>query len=125
YFGGMRNPKWHRDEIILALDLYFSPNRGSIDKKNPRVIALSKALNALPIFSNRPDEERFRNANGVSLKLANFLACDDSYEGKGMAGGSKLDEKLFNEYKDKRELLHAVALEINQVIADASLASDI
>ncbi len=26
----MRNPKWHRDEIILALDLYFKIDPGQI-----------------------------------------------------------------------------------------------
>lgn len=57
----VRNPKWHRDEIILALDLYFDVNRGSIDARNPKVIALSETLNKLPLFSIRPDEKRFRN----------------------------------------------------------------
>lgn len=35
----MRNPKWHRDEIILALNLYFDQERGSIDGKNEKLIA--------------------------------------------------------------------------------------
>jgi 5-methylcytosine-specific restriction enzyme A len=82
----MRNPKWHRDEIILALDLYFSLDRGSIDHKNPKIIELSKTLNALPLFPDRPDEDRFRNSNGVTLKLSNFLAFDPNYKGKGMTG---------------------------------------
>lgn len=121
----MRNPKWHRDEIILALDLYFAANRGSIDKKNPRVIELSAKLNSLPIFPQRPDEEKFRNPNGVAIKLANFLALDENYHGKGMTGGSKLDEQLFAEYKGRKELLHAVALEINRVVEDDLLASSV
>lgn len=45
----MRNPKWHRDETILALDLYFNQNRGSIDKSNPNIIHLSQILNSLPV----------------------------------------------------------------------------
>ena len=53
----MRNPKWHRDEIILALDLYFSADRGSIDDKNKKIIELSRVLNKLPLFPDRPDEE--------------------------------------------------------------------
>ncbi len=64
----MRNPKWHRDEIILALDLYFTKDRGSIDSGNPKIFELSKTLNALPLFSDRPDREKFRNTNGVTLK---------------------------------------------------------
>jgi predicted HNH restriction endonuclease len=79
----MRNPNWHRDEIILALDLYFSRERGSIDDKNSKIIELSKTLNDLPLFPDRPDEEKFRNPYGVTLKLSNFLAFDPDY--KGMA----------------------------------------
>lgn len=60
----MRNPAWHRDEIILALDLYFASDRGSLDSGNIRVKEVSKLLNELPIFPYRPDKERFRNANG-------------------------------------------------------------
>ena len=81
----MRNPKWHRDEIILALDLYFSPDRGSIDDKNPKVIVLSRVLNALPLFPERPDEGKFRNPNGVALKLANFLPFDSTYHAEGVS----------------------------------------
>jgi hypothetical protein len=38
-----RNPKWHRDEIILALDLYLDKERGSIDKSNPKIIELQNS----------------------------------------------------------------------------------
>ena len=101
----MHNPKWHRDEIILALDLYFSTDRGSIDDKNPRIIELSKTLNDLPLFPDRPDEEKFRNANGVTLKLSNFLSIDPDYKGKGMTGGSKLDEQVFKEFSNNKPKL--------------------
>jgi 5-methylcytosine-specific restriction enzyme A len=121
----MRNPKWHRDEIILALDLYFSEDRGSIDDKNPRVIELSKILNDLPLFPDRPDEEKFRNPNGVTLKLSNFLAFDPSYHGKGMVGGSKLDNEVFQQFINQREELHAIAAEIKKVAFDPSMKTKI
>ena len=111
----MRNPKWHRDEIILALDLYFSQERGSIDKNNPKIIELSKTLNDLPLFPDRPDKEKFRNTNGVSLKLSNFLAFDPDYKGKGMTSGSKLDEEVFHEFRYKKERLRAIANEIRSI----------
>jgi 5-methylcytosine-specific restriction protein A len=117
----MRNPKWHRDEIILALDLYFSPDRGPIDKKNPRIIELSRVLNTLPLISNKPDEEKFRNPDGVTFKLSNFLSLDKNYGGRGMTHGSKLDKQLFEEYSDKKDLLHYVATEIKVVLQDPEL----
>ncbi|WP_291907254.1 restriction endonuclease [Chitinophaga sp. CB10] len=101
----MKNPKWHKDEIILALDLYFSPDRGSIDSKNPKIHALSKTLNNLPLFEAKPDENKFRNVNAVALKLANFTAFDENYPGKGLTRGSKLDGELFNYFKSRRKEL--------------------
>ena len=62
-----RNPPWHRDELILALDLYERLGRTVADDKHPEVIALSPVLNILPIHSGRPDATRFRNANGVGM----------------------------------------------------------
>ncbi|HRO85676.1 MAG TPA: restriction endonuclease [Niabella sp.] len=117
----MRNPKWHRDEIILALDLYFDVNRGSIDARNPKVIALSETLNKLPLFSIRPDEKRFRNPNGVCLKLSNFSAIDPDYIGKGMKAYSKLDKKLFDEFYNDRQRLKQIAHQIRQGISSESL----
>jgi len=121
----MRNPKWHRDEIILALDLYFSPDRGSIDGKNPKIIELSGVLNALPLFINRPDQDRFRNPNGVTLKLSNFLAIDPNYLGKGMIGGSNLDKIVFNEFVNQKEHLKSTATRIKEIVGNEILISEI
>jgi 5-methylcytosine-specific restriction protein A len=121
----MRNPKWHRDEIILALELYFDPNRGSIDKSNPKVIALSEFINQLPIFEVKPDGETFRNPNGISLKLSNFLALDPDYPGKGMGSYSTLDEIVFNEFKDNHEELRQIARQIRVVADNPILAAQI
>lgn len=119
----MRNPKWHRDEIILALDLYFSKDRGSIDSGNPKIIEVSRILNELPIFPERPDKEKFRNPNGVTLKLSNFKHLDPTYKGEGMKGGSKLDEIVFNEFFGQREKLKSIAKEIKKIAEDPLLRS--
>jgi 5-methylcytosine-specific restriction protein A len=103
----MRNPKWHRDELILALDLYFELEPGQIHNRNPRIIQLSEVLNQLPIHLDR--YEKFRNTNGVGLKLSNFLSLDESYHGKGMSSASKLDKEVYKEFKDKRKLLTQLA----------------
>ena len=80
----MRNPKWHRDEVILALDLYYDLKSGEMNSNNPEVIKLSELLNRLPIHTNRPDQEKFRNANGVNLKLGNdtftCYTCDFTHD---------------------------------------------
>jgi 5-methylcytosine-specific restriction protein A len=86
---GRRNPPWSRDELILALDLYR--RYGIADDHHPEVARLSGVLNELPIHASRPDEARFRNANGVALKLANFASLDPDYGGLGMSRGGRLD----------------------------------
>lgn len=79
----MRNPKWHPDEILLALELYFRLEPGQIHARNEEIAALSHLLKKLPIHKIIPDITKFRNPNGVSLKLGNFLAINPNYEGKG------------------------------------------
>lgn len=121
----MRNPKWHRDEIILALDLYFSKNLGAIDARNPKIINLSELLNRLPIFDYKPDEQTFRNPNGVTLKLSNFKALDPNYTGKGMVAYSKLDKEVFEEFSSNQALLHKIADEIKQVSNNPKLSKEV
>lgn len=117
----MRNPKWHRDEIILALDLYFRLNPGQIHSRNPDVQELSLILNRLPIHDVRPDEAKFRNANGVGLKLSNFLAIDPDYAGKGMESFSQLDKLVFKEFAYDTKRLRILASRIRDIAADKDL----
>src|SRR5690606_24716563 len=121
----MRNPKWHRDELILALDLYFRVTPGQIHARNPAIIELSETLNKLPFFDSKPDAERFRNANGVGLKLSNFLAIDPSYHGKGMQAYSKLDKEVFDEFYGNRALLSRLADNIKATLADEQITNEL
>jgi 5-methylcytosine-specific restriction protein A len=123
--GAVRNPKWHRDEIILALNLYFKLTPGQIHARNPEIIALSSLLNELPVIHERPDAERFRNPNGVGLKLSNFLAIDPGYEGKGMASYSKSDAKIFFEFQNNQSLLNDIASQIKQIASNPATSDKI
>lgn len=121
----MRNPKWHRDEIILALDLYSRIEPGKIHSSNPDIEELSVLLNRLPIHDIRPDEAKFRNSNGVALKLSNFLAIDPSYHGAGMQSFSKLDKEVFDEFESDIDRLHRIADRIREVSKDLDLANQL
>jgi 5-methylcytosine-specific restriction protein A len=101
-----RNPTWQRDELILALDLYFRHPPKTISQAHPAVVELSELLNALPIHPSRPDAERFRNPNGVYMKLSNFLRFDPNYQGAGLSRGGKLEESIWNEFAGDRDRLH-------------------
>jgi len=121
----MKNPNWERDELILALDLYFNLKPGQIHAKNPEIIKLSDILNRLPIHIEKPDAVRFRNPNGVGLKLSNFLAVDPNYAGKGMAAYAKLDKEVFDEFKDNKELLTKLATQIRKISENAELTNQL
>jgi len=114
----VKNPPWTNDELILALDLYFRHNPSQISQAHPEVIELSELLNKLPIHANRPDVVRFRNPNGVYMKLCNFLRFDPSYSGTGLARGGKLEKQIWQEFANDRLRLSQVA----KAIKDAAEA---
>ncbi|GBF18601.1 MULTISPECIES: hypothetical protein [Arenibacter] len=117
----MRNPKWHRDEIILALDLYFKIEPGQIHSRNPAIITLSELLNKLPLHEERPDAVKFRNPNGASLKLSNFLAIDPNSNQKGMQSYSRLDKEIFEEFVNRKNELFKIANQIKSTVNKTSL----
>lgn len=109
-----RNPKWTRDELILALDLFFKTNPLHTSEKNPEIVALSNLLNKLPIHAKAETDTNFRNPNGVYMKLCNFLRFEPTYSGVGLKAGSKLDEVIWNEFAGNRAMLEQVACAIKE-----------
>ena len=95
------------DELILALDLYLS--EGQLDVSHPKVIDLSHLLKTLPIHTNRPNDERFRNPNAVALKLANFRSLDKRDSAKGYKNRGKSDKLVWNEFFENRSSLKEIA----------------
>lgn len=121
----MKNPKWHRDEILLCLDLYLNKGGNRIQKNDPKIKELSDLLNQLPIFKDKNEFEKFRNENGVYMKLMNFKSFDKTYKGEGLKGGSKLDETTLNEYFNNRKDLAELANNIRGLTNNSTLASEI
>lgn len=106
------NPTWARDELILALDLYFRHPPTKIGKTHPAVVELSEALNRLPIHGDVKGFVKFRNPNGVYMKMCNFLRFDDSYSGRGLTKGSQGEEAVWQEFAGDKVRLRAVAAAI-------------
>ena len=104
----MRNPPWTRDELILALELYFEEPSARGNTSHKEVQKLSELLNALPIHVNS-SQNTFRNPKGVGMKLSNFLKYDPSYSGKGLERGSKLEAEVWNEFSGDLIKLKSVA----------------
>ncbi len=105
----MKHPPWTRDELILALDLYFRIPAARGSKNHPAVIELSDLLNRLPLRAHAGSDATYRNPNGVGLKLSNFLQYDPGYTGVGMKHGNKLEAVIWDEFADDHQRLSDVA----------------
>ena len=98
--------------MILALDLYL--RSGLLDDGNQAVVDLSRVLNDLQVYSERPDTDRFRNPNGVAMKLANFAAIDPNYHGRGLTRAGRLDAEVWDRYASDEDAVTAIASEIRE-----------
>ena len=136
-----RSPAWHRDEIILALDLFLRAGclgGGSLPlKTDPEVVELSARINALPIWREADRAATFRNPAGVALKLGNLRAVERDVAlqrgvpgaqalPKGMGSYSALDRVVFEEFVGRFEdlPLEAEAVWAAAGFARASMARD-
>jgi 5-methylcytosine-specific restriction protein A len=108
------NPDWTREELILALELYFDLEHGQMHKGNPKVIQLSNELRAMNIHNQISDLKKFRNPSSISRRLANFKTMDLLYAGDGLYNSGKLAKEVFKEYSFKKEDLVAKAKNIRK-----------
>lgn len=114
-----RNPKWTRDELILALDLYVRHRPAVLGNTSDEVIELSEILNRLA----RAEQDRsptHRNANGVAMKLLNFRPFDPEYTATGRVGlhhTSKGDQEVWREFASDPVRLHRTAAAIRAALA--------
>ncbi|SHG42080.1 HNH endonuclease [Pedobacter caeni] len=117
-----RNPDWNREELILALDLYFNLEHGQMHKGNIEVIALSKLLRDLNTHEIVADPQKFRNPSGISRRLGNFKTMDSGYSGEGLTNSGKLAKEIWDEFvKDKRKLKLEAGLIRNTVLQLSNL----
>jgi 5-methylcytosine-specific restriction protein A len=101
---------WDREEMILALDLYLqSPQPG---KGSSKIEDVSRLLRRRAAQLGRIVPPRFRNADGVYLKMMNFRPYDPEQlakGNKGMSRGAKLEEIVWNEWSPRPAKLHEAA----------------
>lgn len=111
--GGQKNKAWSREELILALDLYMRSRKSPFPKDSKEVAELSTLLNELASKTSGVVGDRYRNANGVYMKMMNFRRFDPDQKSNGTVGltrGNKLEEVVWNEYAEEpQQLAIAVA----------------
>lgn len=97
---GHGNPKWTRDETILALELYQEVNGDIRSKADPRVRQLSELLRILPYHSATSRKGHFRNPDGVAFKLQNLRHVAT---GKGLGNVSNMDRMIWADLGSRPE----------------------
>lgn len=85
---------WTREELILAINLYYKLPFGRLHSRNPEVINLATLIG--------------RTANSVAYKLVNFASLDPSQQARGIKGASNtsnLDKVIWNEFFNHLDVL--------------------
>lgn len=101
---------WTREELILALSVYFQLPFGRLNRTTPEVKELARILG--------------RSDNSAALRLVNYAACDPyiiNSGRKGMQEGVKKCKPIWDEFSDDRELLFMEAQRIKAALLNKTL----
>lgn len=104
-----RPSAWTRDEVILALDLYFSSGRKVLDTYRPETVELAAVLNRIHADDGQGPCLPRRTAGSVKAKLANLRALDPSTQSTGWGNGSRIDLEVWTEFANRPEALRQAA----------------
>jgi 5-methylcytosine-specific restriction protein A len=123
--GPSEDVDWDWDEHVLALDLYMTNPASPPGKTSREVLALSALLNQMAERKGIERTDKFRNANGVYMKLMNFRRLDPEFQAVGKAGlsrGAKGEEAVWGAYADDRAGLAAAAAAIRLALDDPTVS---
>lgn len=90
----MNKKLWSEEELIIAFNLYCKLPFGQYHKNNNKVIELARLLRRTP--------------SSIALKLVNFARFDPQLKRRGIKGmqhGSKLENKIWNQFNSNWEEL--------------------
>ncbi|NII24369.1 HNH endonuclease [Pseudoflavitalea sp. X16] len=88
------NKLWARDELILALNLYLKLPFGKMHSRTPEIMHLANLIDRTP--------------NSVAMRLTNFASVDPFHQQrgvKGLEGGKKQVQPIWNEFINNRDEL--------------------
>lgn len=95
---------WTRDELIVAFNLYLKLPFGKMHSRTPEIIHLANIIGRTP--------------DSVAIRLTNFAHVDPYHQQrgvKGMSGGRKQVEPIWNEFINNKEKL---VFESEQILAE-------
>lgn len=115
------NPPWTREEIVLALDLYFDLAK-PVKRRDPRILQLSADFKRMAAARGVDGGPNLRNPTSVYFKMNNFLELDSAYKGTGFHNYSELDQRIWNEFERARPALRQEAARIRTEHLDGAAA---
>lgn len=90
----MKRRLWTSEEFIVVFNLYLKLPFGKMDSRTPEVIKMAKLIERTP--------------SAVAMRLVNFASVDPFHKNrgvKGLEGGKKQCEPIFEKYINDRENL--------------------
>ncbi|MBS1574493.1 MAG: HNH endonuclease [Bacteroidetes bacterium] len=90
----MANKNWSKEELILAFNLYLKLPFGKMHSRTPEIIHLANIIGRTP--------------DSIAIRLTNFAHIDPYHQErgiKGMSGGKKQVEPIWNEFINNKEEL--------------------
>jgi putative restriction endonuclease len=100
----MRGEKWTREEMMLAFNLYLKLPFGKMHRGTPEITELANLMG--------------RSVNAVTLRLVNYASCDPYHQQrgvKGMVGGQKQCQPIWDEFANNRD---ALLFESERILAE-------
>lgn len=94
---------WTREELILALNLYFEV--GNAGPTNRQVIELARLFQQLGFSRDKHGNVAARTEDSVAMKLGNFRHLDPSHPKVGLNKSTTKDEVVWNEFAGNRDRL--------------------
>ncbi|MDP3928811.1 MAG: HNH endonuclease [Bacteroidota bacterium] len=90
----MERKLWTREELILVFNLYLKLPFGKLHTRTPEIIDMANILG--------------RTVNSIAIRLTNFASCDPYHQNrgvKGMVGGIKQCQPIWDEFFENKEIL--------------------
>jgi len=90
----MERKLWSREELILVFNLYLKLPFGKMHSRTPEINEMALLVG--------------RTVNSISIRLTNFASCDPYHQNrgvKGMVGGIKQCQPIWDEFFHNKELL--------------------
>lgn len=122
----VQNSDWSWEEHVLALEFYMRNPSSPPSKTSSEIAELSATLWRLGELTGASMNEKFRNPNGVYMKLMNFRRLDPSFQSQGKSGlaaGSMGEEEVWDRYSNDLEGLQAEAQAIRERVASGATGS--